>query len=440
NRELEHRREEIRAELKQGLKADQGTEKEIDVLIDKFWDELLRSIGDGRGVNAAAGMIDEKKLQAMLKRILETLSAESPAAKTAQEPVLEELESPSDFEELEELSKVEELEEFDQAKPAGLSPEKEPEAFEAAELEEIFEGSGLAEWAGDGSPASKKSLNPEEIDAAEAIIAKSPSRKRSNIQLAFGDDDIPYIVESSGLELVDEDFNSETAQPLIEKETPAAAGADDQDKFPEELEGFEELEELEPVEDAEELEPIDEVPVPEDFSLPPAQDMNDMASEIEFGFLPELEEDIPEGEEDLEIVSPFADIFSDFSDAGGETEKQAPEKEPPENNREPSGDNSKKSPQAKINKAGLEELENNSAMSLISKPFLFENRLNPEYLETLEDSAPAALPAEEVIEERDGLPFINQASFYPPEDAGDIQDREFKDLVESVLKQGRTRP
>jgi hypothetical protein len=416
------------------LRAGQGNEKEIDLLIDNFWDELLKTMGNGRGVKAADGMIDEKKLQTMLKRILETLSAESSASRTVQEPVLENLESPSDFEELEELSKVEDFEEFDQAEPAEkpaeiaaeLGPEKEAEMFEAAELEEIFEEPGQA---GDEPFKPKKSLNPEEIDAAEAIIARNPSRKRSNIQLAFGDDDIPYIVESSGLELVDEDFDSGTKQPTPAKELLAAAGTDGQEEPPEELEDLEELEELEPLEEeVEELEPIEEIePVAEDAS-PPAQDIDDAASKIEFSSLPESEEDISETEEDLEIVSPFADIFSDFSHAGEDTEKQAAEEEPP-------GENAQKAPKAKIHNpnTGLEELKNHFDMPLMHKLLLFENTLNPEYLEVLPDSPPE--PTEEVIEERDGLPFINQSSLHAPEDAaGDISDREFKDLVDSVLK------
>jgi hypothetical protein len=316
------------------LRAGQGNEKEIDLLIDNFWDELLKTMGNGRGIKAADGMIDEKKLQAMLKRILETLSAESSASPTVQEPVFENLEGPSDFEDLEELSRVEDFEEFDQV--------------------EI----------------------PAEISA----------------------------------------------------ELLAAAGTEGQEEPSEEFEDLEELEELEPLEEVEELEPADEIePVAEDV-FPPAQDIDDAASKIEFSPLPELEEDIPETEEDLEIVSPFADIFSDFSKGGEEKEKQAAEEEP-------SGENAQKAPKAKINNpnTGLEELKNHFNMPLMHKLLLFENTLNPEYLETLQDSPPD--PAEEVIEERDGLPFINQASLHAPEDAaGDISDKEFKDLVDSVLK------
>ena len=68
SRELELRREEIRGELKKGVKTGKKADgkNDIDQLIDKSWDELLAVIG-GRRETAA---IDEDKLQTILNRIL----------------------------------------------------------------------------------------------------------------------------------------------------------------------------------------------------------------------------------------------------------------------------------------------------------------------------------------------------------------------------------
>jgi hypothetical protein len=67
-RELEERREDIRAELKRGVKKRQGAfaETEIDSFIDKSWDELLAFIG-GRRVS---GVIDEEKLRSIVNRMM----------------------------------------------------------------------------------------------------------------------------------------------------------------------------------------------------------------------------------------------------------------------------------------------------------------------------------------------------------------------------------
>jgi hypothetical protein len=85
----------------------------------------------------------------------------------------------------------------------------------------------------------------EELEAAEdqkTVFVNSPPV--SNIRLAFGDDDIPYLVESSGLELVDGDL-SEIARFIHGAEPSEPA----------------ELLEIVSVEEAEPAEPLDTVSV-----------------------------------------------------------------------------------------------------------------------------------------------------------------------------------
>jgi hypothetical protein len=68
-RELELRREDVRAELKRGIKTGTPAEilEDVDTLIDKSWDEILVSIGGKREARLA---IDEDKLQNILNRML----------------------------------------------------------------------------------------------------------------------------------------------------------------------------------------------------------------------------------------------------------------------------------------------------------------------------------------------------------------------------------
>jgi hypothetical protein len=434
--ELAQRREEIRAELKQGLGAGKQNDKDIDILIDKSWDELLAAIGSRQNPKAAVE-IDDKKLQMILDRIIRAASADSPAV--SGDPVPAEPEIFSRSEELEELEGFEESDEnelaaeLEELNGTGETKEmdaelaeviKELEYAESTQVAEPFQNAEFVKSAATGSIEIGKGLNAEEVNAAEAILARSPQRKRSNVRLAFGDDDIPYFVESSGLELVDEDFDSALLGGANQEEGPAAAAGTDAERPAEEPEDLEELEEME------ELEEVEEPDTAEESEQTPEQDLDKLAHEIEFGPTPEPEEDIFDTDnEELEIVSPFADIFSNFSDA--DMEGQGPDEEEGESFGE-----DKKHPSAKMggrkdnSKKGvfLEELDNKSGMSLVYHSFFLGNNQTPEFLEVLRDPLPA------VIEERDGLHFINRAVLYAPENAKPNLDPRFKDLVDSVLK------
>ncbi|HCC37529.1 MAG TPA: hypothetical protein DEQ14_07880, partial [Treponema sp.] len=76
--ELEQRREDVRAEVKRGMRTGQGrrSEENIDTLIDKSWDELLAVIGGQRKVEAS---FDEAKLQNILDRVLRAIPQDTPS-------------------------------------------------------------------------------------------------------------------------------------------------------------------------------------------------------------------------------------------------------------------------------------------------------------------------------------------------------------------------
>ncbi|MDR0589961.1 MAG: hypothetical protein LBG25_05400, partial [Spirochaetaceae bacterium] len=70
-RDLEQRREEVRRELKRGIKLVSGRREteDVDFLIDKSWDELLAVIG-GYRENTASDSIDEGRLRNIISQVL----------------------------------------------------------------------------------------------------------------------------------------------------------------------------------------------------------------------------------------------------------------------------------------------------------------------------------------------------------------------------------
>ncbi|MCL1837079.1 MAG: hypothetical protein FWG46_05990 [Treponema sp.] len=99
-----------------------------------------------------------------------------------------------------------------ESKPAGYHEYAGLEELEAAEHaggHTRADGSPQAEPArGGGLPAAVKNpLSDQGPFPTEKKEAPPAPPRISNVQLAFGDDDIPYIVESSGFRLIDEDIN-----------------------------------------------------------------------------------------------------------------------------------------------------------------------------------------------------------------------------------------
>lgn len=147
--ELEQRREDVRAELKRGIKKKPSSPmlKDIDILIDKSWDEILDAIGNRRETRLA---IDEDKLQNILSRMLMAAGALPaiqtkpslpngiPAAQPLGEEVLEELGGNDGLEELDELDELEEIEEIEE-------PAETEEFAEAGELEELTDANEIYE-------------------------------------------------------------------------------------------------------------------------------------------------------------------------------------------------------------------------------------------------------------------------------------------------------
>jgi hypothetical protein len=298
-RELEQRRDEMRLELKKGLKIDAAGEGDIDRLIDKSWDELLAFMGGRTGA-----LMNEEKLHAVLSRML--------TAPRAAAPVPPAVVTTADVEdaEVEDIDGIEELEELGEADEITLVEELAP----ADEVE-----AELVEEVNDAEPVKKP-----------AAKADGEGQKPTNVKLVFGEDDIPYVVESSGIELEGEDIDK-----LIKD---MATDAD-------EGEELEELEELEEEPDSADEGDSSEVQGDAGFNLAA------YASEIEFSAAPaETNEEEASLVEDLEVVSPFADMLSDLAaeeetpadTAPGGAEEIELLEELPEADDAPDGDDKKK--------------------------------------------------------------------------------------------------
>jgi hypothetical protein len=256
--ELEQRREGIRDEVKQGVQMGKHgyIESDVDSLIDKSWDELVSLVGGRR----MTGGIDEQQLRRMVQRIL--CSYETPAAegrprlhRTALSRNGRSVPPSGGMEDIGELEPLDGSEAAAEG-PAPAAVEKPAE--KNAPSVSAAPGGGL-------------------LAAAMRKQAKKKLRKKSNVRLAFGDDDIPYIVESSGLEIVEE--TESLAADGLSAGSPQAAG----------------------------------------------EALAELTREIEFSPVMEngTEESGGELDEAVEVVSPFASILSSLDTGGGKGRQAA---------------------------------------------------------------------------------------------------------------------
>jgi len=155
--ELEQRRDEIRAELKRNLKLKPKTEKDIDSVIDKAWNELLTVIKTGTGYDASNQLTLEAKGTAVEYEIIGPEAAEE----IEELDEIEDAEVIDDVEELDEAPEAEELEEAGETDNVETLDEIE-EMVEIEELDEIEEAEAIDD---DFDEAS----NAETLDEIEKI-------------------------------------------------------------------------------------------------------------------------------------------------------------------------------------------------------------------------------------------------------------------------------
>ncbi|MDR1175980.1 MAG: hypothetical protein LBK83_10995 [Treponema sp.] len=309
SRELEQRRDDVRAEVKRGIRISRGSkrsEENIDTLIDKSWDELLSVIGGRRRETA---VLDEEKLQGILNRILQSVPPTLPApAVQAQAPVqaaeeeVEELGDAEELEDLEEVEPAEEVEDVEEVEDAETVEELEEvedaevveDAEEVKDVEEV-EAAEVVEDVEEVEPAEEVE-EPE--DVAEAVEAVPESAGPPNV------DEVP-IIDVDSIAAEGAFIPGESPAPPLPADVAGPGAVDGDD--------VEELEELEEIEGAEPLEELAEE-VPGSVPLSPSHDnLADLTSKIEFTPLPESNETEEALDIEMEIVSPFVTMLSDFS-------------------------------------------------------------------------------------------------------------------------------
>jgi hypothetical protein len=132
-RELEQRRGEVRAQIKRDLPRrgkKSPAQAEIDVLIDRSWDEMITALG-GRSVVE----VDEEKLRALILDILRQPGSLSIGSAVEGSPASAEGGSP-----VQTVDEPEELEELDSLEEPAELVEVEPEALEELGAEEALIG------------------------------------------------------------------------------------------------------------------------------------------------------------------------------------------------------------------------------------------------------------------------------------------------------------
>jgi hypothetical protein len=212
-----------------------------------------------------------------------------------------------DAEEVEELAEEPEaVEELGDAEEAEETEAVEELAGEPEEAEAAKE-SGDTAGAEDTSKTAATKTPEAAVPPAGGLLAAADKKKTSNIKLAFGDDDIPYIVESSGLELVDEDVDRALD----------GARADDEPAALEELDE-EDIGTLDEAGEPEELEELEEISADQQQGLSPL-DIDNIASQIEFSDTVEAKDGDSSLHEDLEIISPFTTMLSNITQEEADT-------------------------------------------------------------------------------------------------------------------------
>ncbi len=265
-----------------------------------------------------------------VEEVPEAVEDAEPVEELAEVPEAEAVEELVEAEPVEELAEVEEvpaeelteeLEEVPEAEPVEELAEAEaeaveevPEAVEDAEpveelaevpeaeaVEELVEAEPVEELAEvEEVPAEELTEELPGAESVEALEDIKQYQQKSNIRIVFGEDDIPTIIETSGLELVDSDEASVMAI-LEQKKTKEL---EELEAIPEEDKEKEALSELE--ETAELSEKASQKPIDMEILI------DQIASKIEFSPFPETSESSNTEVQDIsfEIVSPFDTILA----------------------------------------------------------------------------------------------------------------------------------
>ncbi|TVR33717.1 MAG: hypothetical protein EA404_04335 [Spirochaetaceae bacterium] len=260
SKELESRREEVRRELKRGVRGAKGAkEQELDELFDKSWDEILNVIGGRRQISSAGSNIDLDRLESIIERMVSNLSqggsessppapapqpsagaqpsagdrggqAGHPGEQTQASPVtVESVEEADDAEEIEELDELDEADEATQADSESLAAPADDTA-DRRQTEELEELDELEEADSETAAAAAETETLAQLEGAEHAEADDQAEELGMLEEA---------------EELEEAEQAEPAEGPIEAVGEYAAADQDDWEEIEELAAVEELEEAE---------------------------------------------------------------------------------------------------------------------------------------------------------------------------------------------------
>jgi hypothetical protein len=412
-RELEHRREDLHSELKRGLSAKTNSLPEIDNFIDRSWEELMAILGGH--IERRSG-IDEDALRSLLRRLPESTVAPSSPPKALDQAGVKET---GEIEALNEADIVEALEGPADRKVNPTAPDPEFEELEELEAEELeLAELEIVEPEESGDSAGAEAVETEPVEP----VGEAPDPMSSGQGI-----DPPDLADRP--ETPDDPAEAELAEPdLPELETMELDLGEPEFEGPELTTDFQELDPVE-VEDFDGSETI----------------ATNLASDIEFGpDSQELEQEKEEAArsmaEQFEIQSPFDSILSTLSEVEfapepmEELEALEGEWRTPDNSAE----------------AEAEELRPGFAGPQFSVPFLEtlssevalltvedEDEAEPVAPEETRERGMADTPAEPetggIVTERDGVIYINESVLRPDKETLKGLDKNFKNLIDSIL-------
>jgi hypothetical protein len=383
--DLMQRREEIRAELRHGLKTRFGKKQnsDIDAYIDKSWNDLLAVVG-GR----LERTVNEEEIHHSLNRLTDTLSSLVEGGTLAQtgrpfahetgtgkaETVSDTAGSPEDIDTIEEMVPfIEEAEDFP------VSAEQPKPVFDEGE-EMVPFTEGIEELPVETNKPSQDEYNVQSAEEGEELKAESESDESEGM--------IPFVL------------NSRTADAHETEETDAA-------------ELIETLEEIDEFEDAEILEELVDNEEPEPVA--PQNTLDGIARVVEWSDTADEAEE-PLGLE-IEISSPFSPPRSreksDFVERDVFDDNDA---------------------------APLEDIDASDMSSLLYTPFSRptgnEGRGLAQRASLINTPPKTSINTDErIIRELEGIAYIQKAALHPTPDEEEDLDPRMKGLVNSVLKQ-----
>jgi hypothetical protein len=398
-RELEHRREDIHAELKRGLNTRGRGFAEIDSLIDRSWDDLVAIIGGRMERRSGEGNAP----MALPGRRLSTTPA---------------LEGPGAPEGLNEADIVEALEGPAREKLFLEAPEPELEELGAGEAELLdLENAGPEEAEALDDPAGEADLEElEELDGEDAELA---GLENAGLEEAEALDDPAGEADLEELEALEPDFSG----------LPGGGPGS-----PAEFHGIDPLE--------------------FDASGESGTAIDTLVSAIEFSpdsqeLEREREEEARSMAEQFEIQSPFASIFSALAEEELEMdpveELESLEREAPAPDESPEAEaealkTSFTGPQLSVpfltalnSELPFPEEDEDAFTAPEEEATALEAEQEPEAAALETGEAPEEAGADGVIVERDGVLYINESVRNPGRKNRKGLDRNFKNLIDAIL-------